>query len=239
MATLSDAAHDLIRREQRWLQALPLDRQVVLDEDATAERFRWNHLLASGEAAMVLVGVKPCCVVGHGEWAGPDGMGRAYYDAVMRPWFDRFAALLAPAGFTIGVTAPDVAQYMPKHPGAQFGWQAIFANENHPDGPAAATLFTQPIATNGQLQRAFGYPTAETHRSRRHTVRYVFSDGAKLFGEDLCCSPCLEYKADPRDAAAVERHFCQVRLALAGRLGIDVFLDVTCFEERPQCVIAA
>lgn len=224
---MKDIFDELFQSEISWLKSLPSEVQEEIMPGWKAT-LGWpapiNHIHSTGDIAMVLAGIKPCSVVGHGTYKPH---GRSYYEKILRPWYDRY--FKEDSGFICELSMPGVAYYVIDSKGntVDFGENAVFRNIRHPVSDLVEEVFTRtdrPVTTE-ELRVCFGFPSRYDKRTGSYIV-YQFQNPEELFNiDECCCSPCLDYTSREADAVAVGRHFRKYQKAMKA-LGYSIALDI-------------
>ena len=236
LVSMKPVVLDLLEMEYAWfMKKLPLKYKKQVHPEAwdpkSEEPFPATTVLGGVEVALVIAGLKPCVVYSCGTCVE---LGKLWFDGVITPWVQKHAEALEKISF-VATTTPKhtVAQFMSEEneDNAHFGMNAAFLyRETHPLLEHCKMVFSTVTVTQGELQKAFGYPT-ET--SPDLTIHYQVAPSAvnALLGleEDVVIETefiGLEYDcpAKPSSLVAAGRHFCEYREAL-GHLGIPIALD--------------
>jgi len=229
------AVKELFQLEIDWLKSLPIDDKnklfpdyVDLDRDHPI-----NHICVTGEIALVILGIKPCCAVNHGYHTD---YGKMLYEQVVKPWYNKHFDDEGGCNFVCELTKPGTAYYtgtlFDGGPGKRVDWgnSMLFWNISHPESDLVADVFTRTTrpTSNEEFRICFGIP-AKDSGGRRNTctrIEYQFQNPTDIYQiEDVCCSPCLEFISRDVDAAAVGAHFKKCREAL-GSIGYSIALDI-------------
>ena len=234
LAEMKDIIHELFQTEIDWLRSLSNEQKTKLIprwNDTLGWEAPINHICFTGEIALVLAGITPCCVVSSDcdlEY------GRMFYEQVLKPWYDKY--FLGDSDFVCEMSAPEVAYAnatgrlaLPRQvrTRTEFGNSAVFRNDAHRDAAYANGIFSRPdnIVGEEELQVCFGFPFAH-QGTNLSTIMYQFKNPETVFNiDECCCSPCLQYNARAADAGAVGRHFRRCREAME-TLGYTIMLDI-------------
>jgi len=222
----------LIRFEYHWLMSLPKSTQQRLQSNWDPDKgpFPAHHLLCTPEVAMVLTGVKPCCVVCHGN---DPSYGKMWLDNCLMPWYNTYRlAVLKPLGFPVPTLITQGLARYGSHHDACFGGAALFVYERHPLYESVKKVFSSPTVTDGALAKVFGYPSESGNIDITYQIHLPHRDHllgvAKEATRDMCCTPALQYFLRITGAESltnVGNHFSRYRKALEG-VGIEISLDV-------------
>lgn len=223
---------DLVASEVKWLRSLSKEEKKLCSGNrwtlGAGNSFPLNHYCYSGagEVALVLLRIQPCCVVAHTYWKD---MGKKWYENVLKPWVDKHQ--LIQQGFRIGMIPSRAAYYLSDDGRQGFGNGAIFKDTRSLQAGLVDEVFnrtTHPV-TMEELHQCFGHPSSITHGPQGDSgITYRFQKLKEFFSvgnEDICCFPCIKFRAHSQEALAVGQHFRMCREALL-TLGVSIVFDI-------------
>ena len=142
---------ELFQLEIDWLKSLPIDDKNKLFPDYVDlnRDHPINHICVTGEIALVILGIKPCCAVNHGYHTD---YGKMLYEQVVKPWYNKHFDDEGGCNFVCESTKPGTAYYtgtlFDGGPGKRVDWgnSMLFWNISHPESILLLMCSHVPLA---------------------------------------------------------------------------------------------
>lgn len=253
---------ELFLAEYAWLQSFDqADKERFFYEDYRDESV--NHIAISGEVALVLARVNAAAILNR-PTMHTSRFGRAYYNNVISPWYEKHKDFLNQEGFYVDFIDHDLfladcfcsCIEEDGTPCGKLAFQArgaaLLKDVRSPKLALVDKVFAVPRpptlddwnevdSVNYQdMMDCISFVAQEDLDDETRTaVQFVFDYPGQVYGcEDVCCSPCFRLRFDilAKDAAPLGTYFRKARRAMAA-IGFPISMDMRHQEAWPDVAI--